>query len=129
MIAILCAEQNFTKLTEHTRFLSDAGDTFSQLSMWRLKAEVLPQLSDPPSAKLDLRGNLITNPKALKTLYVETYVKRLESQKVDPKMKNLFSLKMELWERIMKKLEKKSSANWTTTELDRVLKNLKNNIK
>ena len=48
--------------------------------MWKLKSKLLPRPSDPPMAKKDAGGNLITAPLPLKKLYVETYRKRLEAR-------------------------------------------------
>ena len=40
---------------------------------------------DPHMAKYDDKGNLISAPKALKELYLQHYVKRLEHRKIDNK--------------------------------------------
>ena len=59
---------------------------FSQIGMWKLKNQLIPKEMDPPMAKLDSYGNLITAPGALKNLYLETYVERLKHREIKPDM-------------------------------------------
>ena len=81
--------------------------------------------SDPPAGKRDNDGHLITNPRVLKSLYIETYKKRLNSDKVNPELVDLFSLKTELWNRTLIRLEKSATRDWTAKEMEEVTKKLK----
>ena len=38
---------------------------FSQLGLWKLKQKLCPQTTDPPMAKLDMAGNLVTTTESL----------------------------------------------------------------
>ena len=41
--------------------------------MWKIKRKLFPDSSDPPIAKIDSHGNLITSIESLKNLYEEAY--------------------------------------------------------
>ena len=47
---------------------------FSQLGLWKLKQKRCPQRTDPPMAKLDMTGNLVTTTEGLKNLYLIHYI-------------------------------------------------------
>ena len=58
--------------------LGASNGNFSQIGMWKLKNQLVPKERDPPLAKMDNQGNLITAPEALKKIYLGTYVERLK---------------------------------------------------
>ena len=82
---------------------------------------------EPPTAKLDSAGNLITSPNLLKKLYCDTYAERLKHREIKPSLQDLFFLKTELWKLRLKELKESKSEFWTLEELEKVLKKLKNN--
>ena len=45
--------------------------------MWKLKNQLCPKELDPPMAKFDEKGNLVSCPESLKSLYLRHYVQRL----------------------------------------------------
>ena len=79
----LSAERNFKLVTEYIGNLEDAEGRFNPTGMWRLKNKLLPREYDPPMAKKDKFGNLITAPEALKSLYLETYQERLKHREIE----------------------------------------------
>ena len=95
--------------------------------MWKVKKTLFPRAKDPPTAKKDDFGNLITAPSALKTLYLSTYQKRLEHRKMDERYKDIRQLKNELWELRFESLKGKPSNPWTIEDLEKATKSLKNN--
>ena len=95
--------------------------------MWRLKSKIIPQQTNLPAAKRDQLGNLVTEPNELMALYVKTYKERLKSNEVDPQMKDLCTLKNDLWSMILKNLQEQTTKLWSLVELEEVLKSLKNN--
>ena len=101
---------------------------FSQLGLWKLKQKLCPLLSDPPMAKYDDGGNLITTTEALKKLYLETYQNRLKHRKMEEKYMDIYFLKTELWQTRLQNLRKIKTQPWSMNQLEAVLKNLKNNI-
>ena len=53
--------------------------------MWQLKNKLWPKPKDPPMAKCDRKGNLITASRALKELYIDHYVQRLAHREISTK--------------------------------------------
>ena len=95
--------------------------------MWKLKTRLYPFQTDPPMAKMDDRGFLVTSPQKLKELYVKTYRDRLHNREMKDEIKDVYNLKTELWNIKMTECTKKHSLDWTLNDLNVVLKKLKNN--
>ena len=101
---------------------------FSQTGMWKLRKRLHPSKNlDPPIAKMDTKGNLITSPNLIKKLYVDTYVDRLRHREIKPELVDLYHMKNDLWKRRQEILRLKKSPDWTIDDLNKVLKALKNN--
>ena len=126
-ISEISASHNAGVVREAVKKLETTEGNFSQLGMWKLKNLFSPGQDEPPMAKRDKDGTLITSPFLLKTLYLETYKERLKKRDMKPELLDLFYLKSELWEIKLKELEAIKTENWTEKELDKVLKSLKNN--
>ena len=76
-IASLCAQKNKDKVDEHLGKSNDGLEGFTQAKIWSLKKNLSPKNSeDPPMAKKDSKGNLITDKTLLEKLYLDTYVDR-----------------------------------------------------
>jgi hypothetical protein len=69
---------------------------FSQIVFWKIKRKLCPQLPDPPMAKKNEAGILITNPNLLKKLYLETFKHRLRQREMKTEYMDVFFLKTEL---------------------------------
>ena len=126
-VSNLCSHQNAMKINDQTRLLNNDDGTFSQLSMWKLKRSLFSQQSDPPTAKRDASGNLITCPLMLKNLYLNTYRERLCRRDIKTEFEDIFQLKTELWEHVLSEFEKGVTRDWSLNDLERVLQKLKNN--
>ena len=100
---------------------------FSQTGFWKLKSKLCPRSSDPPMAKRDEYGNLVTAPSQLKELYAATYKHRLRHREIKAEFQDIFILKNQLWDLRLRNLKRKVSHPWTVRHLDKVLKSLKNN--
>ena len=92
-----------------------------------IKVESVSKKSDPPTAKINDCGDIISEPTALKKLYENTYKKRLEHRKIKPELEELYKRKMYLFNLRMEVTQKVKSRNWTECELIKVLKSLKKN--
>ena len=123
----LLAKKNARIVAEQVTSLDSLDGKFNQISMWKVKNKVCPKPRDPPTAKKDAYGNIITAPFALKKLYLETYKSRLEHRKINEKYKNIRDLKNELWELRLQLLKEKSSFKWSLADLEKATKSLKNN--
>ena len=104
-----------------------ADGVFSQVGFWKIRQKFCPQARDPPMAKKDENGLLITSPNLLKDLYLRTYKHRLRQRDIKPELMDILFLKTELWESRLDELLLKKSSPWSSDDLDKVLKSLKNN--
>ena len=91
-----CTERNVKIVTDHISNLTINGK-FSQTGMWKLRKKLHPQLLDPPMAKVDKSGNVITAPPLLRKLYLETYVDRLRHREMKAEFNDIFEMKTILW--------------------------------
>ena len=114
-------------MKEYVRHLDSTSENFSQLGLWRLKRDLCQTQLEPPSAKLDKNGTLITSPNLLRKLYLETYTERLRNRDIKPELRELYSLKCELWDLRLARLKNSKSKLWTLADLEKVLKKLKTN--
>ena len=90
------ASKNAKAVAEQVEKLDSLCGNFSQIGMWKVKRKLFPRGGEPPAAKKDGFGNLITAPRALKALYVNTYKSRLEHRKIQERFEDIRKLKSEL---------------------------------
>ena len=81
--------------------------------------------SDPPKAKVDKDGNLVTAPNLLRKLYLETYINRLKHRKMKKDLLDIYDLKMDLWSSRLTVLNNRKTSPWTRENLDSALSSLK----
>ena len=123
----LSSSRNLKIVAEHLKLLEDNGGKFSQTGMWRLKTKLWPKPKDPPMAKFDRKGNLISAPNALKKLYIDHYVQRLEHRDIRPEYVENYNKKVALWKLRSQRLKMKVTPDWSLKELRNGIKLLKNN--
>ena len=119
--------QNASIVKEHIKSVELTDGKFNNHNFWKLKGKLWKKTVDPPIAKRDTLGNLITAPEALKSLYSETYRMRLSNREMKEELKDIFTLKEELWSSRMKELLNRKSEEWSVNELRTALKRLKSN--
>ena len=95
--------------------------------MWRLKNKLWPKPKDPPMAKYDEKGNLISAQEALKKLYLDHYIKRLAHRDIRAEYRENYNKKVALWKLRSGRLKVKVTPDWTVKELQNAIKLLKNN--
>ena len=123
----LTATRNALLVEDYVKSLVFNGK-FSQSSMWKLRKKLHPtKQMDPPMAKHDKKGNLITAPSSLRLLYLKTYQNRLQHREMKPEFSEVFLLKMKLWKLRYEILKSKKSQAWPLEALENVLKAMKNN--
>ena len=120
------SKERFLKVKEHTKSMQ-LGGRFSQLQLWKLKQRLYPRPKDPPMAKRDNFGNLITTPGPLKVLYMKTYIHRLRSREMETNLIDVYFLKTELWASRLKELMRRKTSDWTFNDLRTAIKSLKSN--
>ena len=114
-------------MREHLEQIETQEGTFLNLGFWKLKQKLRPGSKDPPMAKNDKFGNLVTSPEGIKNLYLEAYQNRLKNREIKPELFDLYVLKMELWLSRLEYLKETKTSCWKMNELEKVLKGLKNN--
>ena len=136
LIAKKIAEKNLTEnfaaksaeiIKEQVKEIETLEGNFSQVGFWKIRKKLCPQAPDPPMAKINEDGMLVTAPNLLKNLYLKTYTHRLRQREMKAEYLDVFFLKTELWESRCKELISRKSEPWSLEDLVKVLKSLKNN--
>ena len=120
------SREKSNSVRDHLNSLKING-TFSQLRLWKVRQKVCPRPADPPMAKKDTNGNLVTAPKQLKKLYSDTYKHRLRNRVMKEDLIDIYFLKKDLWASRLIELEKNKTDGWNLQELRLSLKSLKTN--
>ena len=127
-ISDICASKNRDIVKEHIGITDDSFEGFSQLKAWEMKKRLCPKNTpDPPAAKKDKHGNLVTEKEALENLYIETYVDRLKPNTISEGLEDLEKLKNYLFELRYEVAKEAPAKEWSKDDLEKVLKSLKNN--
>ena len=127
-IAHICAAKNKAIVDEYLGYRNDTFEGFSQAKTWNLVKKLSPKNTiDPPAAKKDEHGNLVTDRKALENLYIETYQSRLQPNPISVDMAESKYLKEYLYDIQMKIAKNRISKDWTYEDLNKALKTFKNN--
>ena len=79
---------------------------------------------EPPAAKKDAKGNLITSKPSLENLYINTYAERLTPNEVEEGYEDLKSLQDKLFDLRKILAGTNISEDWTMVKLEKILKNL-----
>ena len=122
-----CSDKN-KQIVENLIGDFDTGlEGFNQIRTWILKKRLAPKnVIDPPAAKKDISGKLITDRNKLKNLYLETYKARLTPNAISDDLEDLKSLKEYLFSIRKRLAEQEISEDWSLSDLENVLKHLKN---
>ena len=127
-IANICAKKNKALVDEHLGAKNDTIEGYSQAKIWSLKKKLSPKNTiDPPAAKKDEHGNLVTDREALEDLYLETYKSRLKPNPVADGYEDLKELNEYLSEMQLKLAKSKISRDWSIDDFEKALKSFKNN--
>ena len=85
----------------------------------------MPRYREPPFAKKDKDGHLVTSVEKLKQLCIETYTDRLNHEKIEPSLESLKVNEEKLFEDRRIKCKEVPLRPWTMKELLKVLRGLK----
>ena len=126
-ISDICADKNKLIIDEFIGDIDSNSEGFNQIQTWGLKKKLVPRNTiDPPAAKKNDSGELITDKKSLEKLYLETYKNRLAPNDIPEDLLELKDMKEYLFY-IRKKIAKDDiSEDWNIVKLEKVLKSLKN---
>ena len=93
-IGNLCATKNKELVNQYLGKSQDTIEGHNQERTWALRKKLCPKTSvEPPSAKMDADGNLVTNKTELENLYLNTYVQRLTPNPVKEGLEDIIKLK------------------------------------
>ena len=123
----LSSARNANIVNNHIQNLENLDGNYSQIGMWKLKNKLMPKELDPPMAKFDAKGNLITAPNALKKLYLEQYSERLKHRTIKGDYLENYNKKVTLWQLRFERLKSTTSDDWSNKDLRTALKSLKSN--
>ena len=126
-VTTMMADENAKFVKEQMKELNSIDGNFNQARIWKMKNKLLPRPKDPPMAKKDKGGNLISAPLPLKRLYIETYRERLSHRPIKSEFKDIYLLKTKLWELRYEDLRSIKSSPWTLTNLNKAIMGLKIN--
>ena len=121
------ADRNAEYVKDILQNVETSEGSFSHSGFWKIKQKLSPVSADPPMAKHDNTGNIITAPGALKKMYIEHYQERLKQREMKVELLDVYWLKTELWLSRLKDIKMVKSPPWNLDKLDAVLKSLKNN--
>ena len=117
-IAAICAQKNKDTIEEYIGMTDDGLEGFNQAKTWALKKKLSPKNSEePPMAKKDVNGTLVTDKKMLEKLYMDTYADRLKPNETTPGLENLVKLKEYLFKLRYDICKTKKSSQWTIKDL------------
>ena len=91
-ISEISADEKANKVKKQNEGMSNISGEFNANKMWSLKKQLFPKLREP-MAKKDDKGNIITSPEGLKSLYINTYDDRLGEKEKSDDFKELKLLK------------------------------------
>ena len=120
------AKDNMEKIKEEMKDIElDVDEGINTSKIWKMKKRMCPRAKEPPMAKKDKRGNIITTEKGIKHLYKETYIDRLKPNKMREGLEDLQQAKDKLFEERMKTASKNKTSPWNREQLVKVLSSLK----
>jgi hypothetical protein len=120
--------QNKDLATDYLKELNDPLEGFNIAKTWGLKKKLSPKNTpDPPMAKKDGQGNLVTDKAGLKELYLKTYMDRLKPNQIKPGLETLEEMKEYLFKLRFDICKERKSEKWTMKDLENVFKSLKSN--
>ena len=101
---------------------------FKSSNTWNIKKKLIPKTTDdPPAAKIDRNGTLITGKKEIEKLLIETFQTRLSPNEMSQELKETEKLKEFLFQLRYEEAKGKQTESWNMIDLQRVLNYLPNN--
>ena len=94
-LAELCGESNMNIINN---VLQEETEVLNSNKIWKLKKKLCPKMSEPPSAKVNKQGKLVTNEADIKELYTQTFVDRFKPREIKSGKEELIHLKEKLFE-------------------------------
>ena len=94
--------------------------------MWDVRKKIFPKTNPvKPTGKKNSKGQIITNPEGLKSLYLETYKQRLRHRPVLDDLKEIKEFKEILFHLRLNLAKTTKNKPWNMKQLDKVLLSFK----
>ena len=77
------ASENVVRIEKMIKDSSSSEGKFSQSNFWKMKKSLFPEVGDPPIAKRNNAGTLVTSKSSILSLYLETFKTRLSPAIMD----------------------------------------------
>ena len=123
------SEEYLKEIMETLRELGGEENSISgegRKKLWKLLKRNYPKIVPAiPVGKKDRKGNIITNHKGLKDLYLQTYINRLRNRPIMPGFEDIKKMKTELFNLRLDLAKRRKSQPWTLTHLEAAIKYLK----
>ena len=95
--------------------------------LWKLKKRLKGVATEPPTAMLDERGNLVTSSKAIENLTIKMYQERLEAVHIKDDLKLHEMQRENLCKQRLHEARENKTSPWNMKDLEVVLNQLKPN--
>ena len=120
-------EENRNQIVHNFKYFSENPEKIEISKMWKLLKKIWPKYDSQSTAKKNHRGEIISNPNALKALLAKEYKERLRKRPMKPEMTQIMMTKKKLFNMKLKLANNNKSPEWSLRDLEKALDNLKNN--
>ena len=116
------AEENRSKI------MTNFKEYINVQKMWKILKRMWPKGGTSlPVAKKNFKGKIVTAPKDIKNLLAIEYKNRLRSRPIRPDLVALKHRRQKIFKMKMKLAHRRKSSDWTLSDIDKALSDLKNN--
>jgi len=126
MIAEQCAEDNLKIVKEACDGITCEDGGVNINKMWKMKKKLKGRYCEPPSAMLDEHGNVVTDNTGIENILIKRYEERLKGLPMKAELKMHQMQRENLCDQRLEEAQANKTPEWTITELEVVLNQLKN---
>ena len=122
------AEDNREKIMKNFKEYSDNPEYINVQKMWKMLKRIWPKGgASLPVAKKNYKGKIVSGPKDIKNLLAIEYKNRLRSRPMRPDLLALKKRRQKIFQMKIKLAQKNRSPDWTESDMEKALSDLKNN--
>ena len=111
---------------DNFKHYSDNPESINLMQMWKTVRKLWSKCGGTlPTAKKNHKGKIISGPSELKKLLAKEYKERLRSRPIRPDFLEIEERKKLIFDLKMKYAESVKSPEWTMSDLDKALEDLK----
>ena len=82
-------EDNRNLILKNFKYFSENPEKIKMSKMWKMLNRIWPKYNTEATAKRNHIGEIVSNPRALKSLLAKEYKERLRTRPVKPEMKDI----------------------------------------